>query len=516
MKLLRVTLPFALASFAWAQQPGQLREIAVDLRKPTTPHSAMPLMTVCAGRANEGLRADWQTQMNTMQREIGFGYLRFHGLLHDDMGIYAEDAKGRPSYNFAYVDTLYDAMLAAHLRPFVEFSFMPGKLASGTRTVFWWKGNITPPRDMAKWNSLIRALMEHWRERYGADEVARWYFEVWNEPDLPGFWSGTERQYFDLYRNTAETVKAVCPHCRVGGPASAVRGLEARWLDFVANEHVPADFLSTHAYGVLGQAFTPEGKAVVTTGDPIERVRGTRALLDGSALPGLELHYTEWNSRYSSTHPIHDQYISAPFILEKLREGNGLLQSMAYWTFTDIFEEDGPRLAPFHGGFGLMTLQGLRKPAYFAYKYLAELGPDDLSTQDKESWVTRKPDGSVQALFWNYTPALPPAGVAEEAFYRQEQPAADAGPVLFSATGLRNGRYTVKQYSVGHRRNDAYTAYLDMGSPANLTREQLAGLERSTADAPVAVSEVEIRDGHFEQRVALEQNQAVLLLLQPR
>ncbi|HEY4358506.1 MAG TPA: glycosyl hydrolase family 39, partial [Acidobacteriaceae bacterium] len=226
------------------------RTVTVDVQAVAGQHSSVPLMVVGAGRANEGLRADWQQQLATVQREIGFRYLRFHGLLSDDMGVYSETPEGRPLYNFQYIDALYDAMLALHIRPFVEISFMPAKLASGDKTVFWWKGNITPPKDMEKWNGLIHALMEHWMERYGREEVQQWFFEVWNEPDLPIFWSGTQTQYFELYRNTALTIRAVCGSCRVGGPASAYFRWEQPWLEFVAKEHLPADFLSTHTYAV--------------------------------------------------------------------------------------------------------------------------------------------------------------------------------------------------------------------------------------------------------------------------
>ena len=93
-----------------------------------------------------------------------------------------------PQFNFQYVDSLYDALLKMHIRPFVELGFMPSKLASGDTTIFWWKGNTSKPKDPAKWAALISALIDHWKERYGEDEINQWYFEVWNEPDLSGFW----------------------------------------------------------------------------------------------------------------------------------------------------------------------------------------------------------------------------------------------------------------------------------------------------------------------------------------
>src|ERR1039457_510806 len=142
-------------------QSPQKRIVHADLAKRVGPHSQVPLLVVGAGRAEEGLRADWQEQLATVQREIGFHYLRMHGLLNDEMGVYTEDRQGHPQINFQYGDSLYDALLKMHIRPFVELTFMPSKLASGTSTIFWWKGNTSLPKDPAKWAFLIRALIDH-------------------------------------------------------------------------------------------------------------------------------------------------------------------------------------------------------------------------------------------------------------------------------------------------------------------------------------------------------------------
>jgi xylan 1,4-beta-xylosidase len=510
---------FLLAALSAAPITAQTagREIIANAAHVTGPHSATPLMTVGAGRANEGLRADWQQQLATVQKEIGFRYIRFHGILHDDMGVYSEDKSGQPIYNFQYVDTLYDALLAMHIRPFVELSFMPAKLASGDKTVFWWKGNITPPKDIAKWNGLIRALIEHWRQRYGDDEISQWYYEIWNEPDLDGFWSGTQQQYFDLYRNTAEDVKAVCPRCRVGGPASATDALEPVWLKFIADNHVPADFMSTHTYCVSSGAFDPDGTAGVdldvSPDSIVKRVRTSRSRIDSSATPKLELHYTEWNTSWASADPIHDQYISAPFILHKLRQVAPLTQSMSYWTFTDIFEEDGPRFTPFHGGFGMINLQGIRKPAFFAYKWLAQLGSDDIESSDKQSWITKSADGSVQALFWDYTPIAPPGNETDRTFYNREQPSKPAPPVGLKIEGLKDDAYELNVYRTGYQQNDAYTAYLQMGSPAQLTRDQVAQLQSAASGAPVETKRVKVKNGVYEELFKMRQNDTVLVIL---
>src|SRR5678816_802946 len=172
---------FLGVSNARAQSANRL--ISIDYRQVKGPRDRFPQLVVGAGPAAEGLRADWQRDLSLVQKECGFKYIRFHGLLQDELGVYSEDRHGKSVYNFQYIDAVYDSILNAGMRPFVEFGFMPEKLATGTKSIFWWKGNITPPRDYAKWEALIHALVQHWTDRYGQAEVRRWYFEVWNEPN---------------------------------------------------------------------------------------------------------------------------------------------------------------------------------------------------------------------------------------------------------------------------------------------------------------------------------------------
>ena len=505
--------------------PGtvQTRQITADLATITGPHNRSALMVVGAGRANEGLRADWQAQLSLVQKEIGFRYIRFHGLLSDDMGVYTEDAAGKPSYNFQYIDSLYDALLARHIRPFVELSFEPSKLASGPQTVFWWKGNITPPKDMTKWEGLIRALMIHWRQRYGEAEIAKWYFEVWNEPDLKIFFTGSPEDYFRLYQATATTIKSVCAQCRVGGPASATFPFEQDFLRYVIAHRAPVDFISSHVYatkhgfvdastGVVSTVFDTSPDAIVS------RMRASHEDVLHSALPHLELHYTEWGSSYTSVDPLHDQYLQASFILDKLRKSLPDVASMSYWTFTDIFEERGPRFTPFYGGFGLLNYEGIRKPSYFAYKFLSELGASDVATTDSAlngpcSWITRTGDRQIQALFWDYSPLAPPEGQDDQHFYSHELPAAAAEPLTITLNHLPDGQYKLAIYRVGYEQNDAYTAYLHLGAPSQLTREQVADLDTAASGVPVETRTIDIHNGRFRQIFPMRSNDIYFVTL---
>ena len=498
---------------------AQTRVVRADVSRTTGPHSTVPFRCIGAGRANEGLRADWQQQLATVQQELGFDYIRMHGILHDDMGVYKEDKKGNPEINFQYVDALYDALLKMHIRPFVELSFMPSALASGTRTIFWWKGNVTPPKDPAKWAALIRAFVAHYRERYGADEIRKWYFEVWNEPDLRnGFFTGTLEDYLALYKTTVEAVKAECPACRVGGPASAIPyAFEEAFEKYVVANNVPAEFVATHAYGVKQGFLDADGSSgTILDPDPDAvsgRMQHSRELVAKSGRPGMELHFTEWSSAYTPTDFMHDQYHQASYILDKIKRAEPYVDSLSYWTFTDIFEEGGPRFTPFHGGFGLMNLEGIRKPSYFAYRFLRQLGEQDVSSDDAQSWVTRSADGSVQALVWDYTPIVPPKGETDQSFYRKELPPANKGTLRVELDQLPKGRYSVSTYAVGYQKTDAYTAYLRMGAPSQLTQAQVQALDKIASGAPVEQSVIDHPGGAFVREMPLRENDIFLVVL---
>jgi xylan 1,4-beta-xylosidase len=498
--------------------PAPARIISADYRRVEGPRDRFPHLVVGAGRAAEGLRADWQRDLRLVRRECGFEYVRFHGLLQDELGVYSEDGQGKPVYNFQYIDAVYDSILEAGMRPFVEFGFMPQRLASGEKTIFWWRGNITPPRDYAKWEDLVRALVRHWTDRYGRDEVRRWYFEVWNEPNLKDlFWSGDRDEYFKLYDAAVRAVKSVSPDYRVGGPATAGRAWVPEMIGHAADAHVPLDFITTHDYGVRGGALDAEGTQQLhldpSPGAIIEGVREVRAQIKASAMPNLPLHYTEWSASYSPRDPVHDAYISAAYILSRLKGSEGYAESMSYWTFTDIFEENGPVPSPFHGGFGMINFQGLRKPSFYAYQFLNRLGAEELMTTDSGSWIT-KGGGGVQALFWDYTP--PQTKESNQVYFKRDLPAKPLGDVRVSLKGLPPGDYTLNVYRVGYGMNDVYTDYLKMGSPPTLTREQARALAARNDGRAVSTERVRVgRAGEFARGFPVRENDVYLVTLSP-
>ncbi len=505
--------------FSSAALCAQERVIAVDVSQTNGELNRFFDVSIGAGRANEGLRADWQQQLAEIKRDAGFRYIRMHGLLTDDMGVYKIDAQGREHYNFQYIDALYDYILSIGMKPFVELGFMPSALASGDKTIFWWRGNVTPPHSYEKWEALIKKLTEHWTQRYGTEEVASWYFEVWNEPNLDGFWAGSQQDYFKLYAHSARAIKSVNPNYKVGGPATAGAAWIPEMIAYCAQHKVPLDFVSTHSYGV-NQGFLDEygNTGTVLSKDELAVARDVlknRAEIAASAMPDLELHYTEWSSSYTPADPTHDSYHQPAYILQKLKQVGSAAQSMSYWVFTDIFEEPGPRFEAFHGGFGLMNTQGIKKPAYFAYQFLNKLSATELKNNDAQSIAATDGKGSVQVLLWDSTFTLP-EGINNQQYYIKDLPPASKGEAAIRVSGLKKGSYKLALSQVGYQKNDAYTAYIRMGSPAQLTRAQVAELKALATGKPFVEKTIRIaRDGKYQLDLPLRENDVYLVEITP-
>ncbi|HLW06580.1 MAG TPA: hypothetical protein VKY45_03390 [Marinilabiliaceae bacterium] len=517
-----VTIICILAFFSWeianAQRKQEKRIIRVDFQQEKGELNKMFKECIGAGRANEGLRADWQKQLLTTKQECGFEYIRMHGLLTDDMGVYKEDHHGNPVYNFMYIDVLYDYILEIGMKPFVELGFMPSALASGGETIFWWRGNVTPPKDYAKWEGLIRNLTQHWTDRYGEEEVKTWYFEVWNEPNLtPGFWTGTQEEYFKLYKYAAKAVKSVNSEYKVGGPATAGAEWESEMIEFCQKNGVPIDFISTHSYGVdVGflDEFGGTGTLLSKNEWSVSKdVIQSRKEISESAMPNLELHYTEWSSSYTPADPLHDSYHQAAYILQKIKQIGNAANSMSYWVFTDIFEEAGPRFTPFHGGFGLMNTQGIKKSTYHAYTFMNKLGDTELVNSDDASWACKNKNGDFQILFWDYTHTLPDS-INNQEYYIRDLPAKNKGVVNVEISKIPAGNYHFEVYRIGYLHNDPYTLYTQLDKPSQLTKRQVEFLKSNSAGEAEVSELIKITsDGSFKRTFPLHENDVFLVSL---
>jgi xylan 1,4-beta-xylosidase len=493
-----------------------IRYVAINVNHVKGPRSMVYQQCVGAGRAAEGLRADWQQQLAMVKKDIGFKYIRFHGLLNDEMHVYTEDTKGNPVYNWQYVDKLCDYLLSIKVRPFVELGFMPPALASGDKTVFWWKGNVTPPKSYEKWSALVTALVKHFEERYGKKEVQTWYFEVWNEPNLTQFFAGDINEYFKLYEVTAKAIKAASSTYRVGGPATSGSTWIKEALERFAKYPQLVDFISTHAYGTKS-VFDEYGKRRTqmreADGIPIP-MKVLCEQVDASPLKGREIHITEWNSSPNPLDPLHDTYQNAAYVLNVLKKTEHLVNSMSYWTFTDIFEEAGPPVKAFHGGFGLLNLQAIKKPSYLAFKYVNELGNIELVNPDKNSWICKSGKGDIQSLIWDYH-LLSPDTAYNQQFYGKTLPSARVSTVKLSFDQLKNGRYKISTYRIGYLKNDPYTAYLKMGAPAQLTLKQENKLKEVSSGSPDSELYINVKNGRWSKDFCLNQNEIFFIKLSP-
>jgi xylan 1,4-beta-xylosidase len=466
-----LTVMFFVA-FCPAQVPPQ--KIVIDARAPGRPFPHFWEQTFGSGRAILTLRESYRIDLREVKKVTEFSYVRFHNILHDEDGVYDEDAQGHPIYNFAYVDQIYDGLLQNRVRPFVEISFMPKKLALRQDIhPFWYKQIVSPPKDYKKWDDLIRALAQHLVDRYGLDEVSKWYFEVWNEPNID-FWSGEPKQstYFELYDHTARALKGVSPRLRVGGPATS----SAHWVDaFIQHavaENVPTDFISSHGYA----DDTVQDLFGTNEDIPMDQrvclaIKKVHDQIAGSARPGLPLMWTEWNvASFGMLHARDTTYVGAA-LADDIRQCDGLVDMMSFWTFSDVFEEDGPKHEPFDGSFGLVALGGIKKPSYAAFALLHQLGPERIveGSDPDNILVTRERDGSLVIAAWNLVDPTRKGSARQ---------------VEFEIHGVPpNSRIRLRRADAGH--GNTLAAYQKMGSPQYPTPAQVGELNRVAEDMSV-------------------------------
>lgn len=445
-------------------------KVEVDTHAATTPFPHFWEEMFGSGHAVLALRGSYRADMRAVKKVTDFDYVRFHGILDDENGVYKEDDCGHPVFNFAYVDQIYDGLLKLGVRPFVEISFMPKKLAFNPDALhpFWYKPNVSPPKSWAKWDDLITHFAQHLVDRYGINEVSRWYFEVWNEPNID-FWNGIPRQksYFELYEHTARDLKRVSPRLRVGGPATAAASWVPAFLSFASKNHVPVDFVSTHGYAddTVENLFGTDEKI------PMDQ-RVCRAIakvhnqIKASAMPNLPLYWTEWNVQ--GMDQSRDTIFVGPALANTVRQCDGLVNRMSFWTFSDVFEEGGPIAKPFEGNFGLRAKGGINKPSYYDFALLHELGNRRLPNPSEDVIVTKTKNGSLVIAAWNLVdPGKQGATREMEIDFRGVSPHAD-----------------VTLQRVDSKHSNTLADYKAMGSPLDPTPAQVRQLNQETALSP--------------------------------
>jgi xylan 1,4-beta-xylosidase len=463
-KLITIVFLFCLALQAFAQSADT---IVVDPSAPAHPLPHFWEEMFGSGRAILSLREGYRQDLRQVKKATGVQYIRFHAIFHDEAGLYDEDAQGQPVYDFSYIDQIYDGLLAAGVRPFVELSFMPKKLASKEIIQgFWYKPNVAPPKDWTKWDDLITEFSKHLIDRYGIDEVSQWYFEVWNEPNLD-FWGGDPKQstYWELYDHTARALKAVNSRLRVGGPATAQAAWADAFLEHCNANNVPVDFVSSHVYG------NDKSEDVFGTHENITRdkmvcraVKKVHDQIKASSMPSLPLIWSEFNASYMNETNVTDSSYMGPWLADTIRQCDGNVDMMSYWTFDDVFEEQGVVKTPFYGGYGLIAEDNIPKPAFNAFVLLHSLGDERIDLNSDSALLTKRKDGTLVLAVWNYAPP--------------EQPGS-ARTFTLHFTGTHAKRAIVSILDPQH--GDYHDAYAKMGSPRYPTQTQIHELQNAAA-----------------------------------
>jgi xylan 1,4-beta-xylosidase len=441
--------------------------ILIDASAPAHPFPHYWEKMFGSGRAILSLRESYRHDLREVKQITGFEYVRFHAIFHDEVGVYDEDDQGHPQYNFSYVDQIYDGLLANGVKPFVELSFMPKKLAAKEAIhAFWYKQNVSPPKDWDKWDGLITEFAKHLVDRYGMDEVSQWYFEVWNEPNLD-FWAGDPKQetYWQLYDHTARALKQVSPRLRVGGPSTAQAAWADAFIRHCAEGKVPVDFVSSHVYG------NDKAQDVFKTDEQIPRdrmvcraVKKVHDQIRSSVMPNLPLIWSEYNASYFNEPSVTDAIYMGPWLADTIGQCDGLTEMMSYWDFSDVFEEQGVVKQPFYGGFGLMAADSIPKPAYNAFQILHELGDERIAADDSSVLVTRRKDGSLAVAAWNMVPP-DQTGSTKTIHLRFEH--LPAGRRAFISR-------------VDREHGDVHPAYEHMGQPRYPTQQQIKALQQAS------------------------------------
>ena len=442
-------------------------EITIDAGSRTTPFPHFWEQMVGSGRAILTLRENYREDLRAVKSVTNFRYVRFHAILHDEVGVYNEDEHGNPVYNFAYVDEIYDGLLKNGVRPVVEISFMPKKLAFNPDALhpFWYKQNVSPPKSLKRWDDLMVAFARHLVERYGLDEVAQWYFEVWNEPNID-FWNGIPRKasYFELYDHSARALKSVSPRLRVGGPATAAAAWVDDFLRYATENRVPVDFVSSHGYAddtVENLFGTHEN---IPMDDRVCRaVQKVRRQIQDSAMPKLPLLWTEWN--VPGMKQSRDTPYVGPAVANTIRECDGFVDALSFWTFSDVFEEGGPIPEPFIGEFGLRAKGGINKPSFYDFALLHQLGDERLPTANPNIIVTKRNDGTLAIALWNLVD--PDQNGASRKFRLKFQSLPPNASVSISTVDQDHG--------------NVLAVYKALGSPRYPSEEQIRKMNAATA-----------------------------------
>lgn len=470
-----------------ALTPGtELRSLdlgEVDLSLPTHPLHHRWRTFLGVGRAKELLYTDVQDMLRQIQQSVGFRYLRFHGIFSDDMLVCRTNKEGGLQFSFTFIDKALDFILSIGLKPLIQFSFMPSALAADlSKTIFASPFTVSPPRRMEEWNLLVGLFLSHVRSRYGSAEIRSWLYSVWNEPDTSIQMFGFEDsdKFYELYQNTWNTVKAFDSELVFGSPSLyPTTNHEVDWmksfLSFTRTGDSVPQFMDIHYYSDDFETLKPGSSSLATPGifpaDPnhfSSFLGKMEALVEEEGLSHLPLYITEWNLTVSHRNFINDTCFKAAYLAKNFLENYDRADAFGYWSLTDFMEEYQPSHQTYHGGLGLFTQNGIKKAHCYAMELMAKLG-DELVCSGEGYFITRRADGSLAAILYNYEHFNPL--FLEEGFGLTLTSRDGVFPqrrqleLTVKLTGLAPGLYRVRETILNQQHGSSYDLWVEMGAP---------------------------------------------------
>jgi xylan 1,4-beta-xylosidase len=435
------------------------------------------------GRAKELLYGDIQEMLRILQKEIGFVYIKFHGILSDDMMVYREDEEGNALYSFILIDKALDFLLSIGLKPLIQLSFMPSDLASDPgKTIFSSPFNTSPPKDISKWQQLIHALMQHLVEKYGISTIRSWLFCVWNEPEtfenLFGFKKA--ETFYELYKTTYDTVKSIDRKLRFGSPSMFFSRTSRSWCEaFIKwcgeNKRLP-DFINLHYYDndYSDDALKQMRPPFIHTHNRLNRdenafskaVTDTKDYFLALGIADLPVFMTEWNLTVSHRNLINDTCFKSCYLIKNILENYDNLDSFGYWTLTDFIEETQLAKECFHGGQGIFTYNGIKKPPFYAFSFLRCLG-NELLSQGPGYCVTKSSD-AISVILYNYehfNHLFATGETFDMSFTERYTPFSMLGwaSITLCLVNMPNGLYIVRESFINQENGSAFDIWVKSG-----------------------------------------------------
>lgn len=437
------------------------------------------------GNIKDVLLTDVREMLAELQRDVGFRYIKFHGILSDDMHVCFRESSGALRFSFVYVDKALDVLREMRLKPLIQLSFMPAALAEDPEhTIFASRMINSPPWRMEEWCALVEALVRHLIGRYGAQEVESWPFTVWNEPDTPENMFGfpSEEMFYAFYDATVETLRAVDPRLRVGTPSTYFdSGDSGTWIRrFTAHCHqrgTMPDFVLFHYYGTgvtyeevksMGGTISRQQLRLVTDENMMKKsIDMILSFVRADYPAGTPVYLTEWNFSPSHRDLLGDTCFRSCYLVKNILENYDRLDSMGYWLLTDLFEEQQVPQETFHGGLGMFTYNGIRKPVYYALRLLAKLGDTLISSGDGYFLTRRGENYQLMLYHYRHYSDLYAAGeIFDMTFTDRYTPFAPEQKRDFELRieGLAEGEWHIREYTLNRQSGSCFDKWVEMGA----------------------------------------------------